>query len=145
MLVLWLVACSLGLQAVEGDVVEGGTSNTEDYPPIEEDLSGHVYIVQQDDFRITEPPDLIDYQNQQRVKLWGEAVVVTDDSELLAQVMPANYEATAAQVIVFRVVAWDANCPKHIPRRFEAEEVRTLVAAKDARIAELEAELRSIR
>ncbi|HNC96554.1 MAG TPA: hypothetical protein PLA94_12010 [Myxococcota bacterium] len=64
MLVLWLVACSLGLQAVEGDVVEGGTSNTEDYPPIEEDLSGHVYIVQQDDFRITEPPDLIDYQNQ---------------------------------------------------------------------------------
>ncbi len=64
MLLLWMVACSLGLQAVEGDVVEGNTSTTEDYPPIEEDLSGHLYIVQPDDFRITEPPDLIDYQTQ---------------------------------------------------------------------------------
>lgn len=63
MLLLWFVACSMGLQAVEGDVVEGGTSNTEDFPPIEEDLTGNVYIVQPDDFRISDPPDLIDYQN----------------------------------------------------------------------------------
>lgn len=63
MLLQWFVACSMGLQAVEGDVVEGGTSNTEDFPPIEEDLTGNVYIVQPDDFRISDPPDLIDYQN----------------------------------------------------------------------------------
>jgi hypothetical protein len=63
-LLLWMVACSLGLQAVEGDVVEGDTSNAEGYPPIEDDLTGYVYLVQQDGFRISEPPDLIDYQNQ---------------------------------------------------------------------------------
>ncbi|MGD9865067.1 MAG: hypothetical protein AB7S99_17835, partial [Pseudodonghicola sp.] len=36
---------------------------------------------------------------------------------------------------------WDQNCPPHIPRRIDLARVATLLADRDARIAELEAAL----
>jgi hypothetical protein len=84
---------------------------------------------------------LMDYAHQQRVKIWGEARVVRDDPDLLARVMPANYDAVPEQVIVITVTAWDANCPQHIPQRIDADDVARALAARDARIAALEAEL----
>ncbi|MBK6809415.1 MAG: pyridoxamine 5'-phosphate oxidase family protein [Sandaracinaceae bacterium] len=88
---------------------------------------------------------LIDYQHQQRVKIWGEARVVDDDPALLASLMPVGYDARPEQVVIIDVTAWDANCPQHIPQRFEAEDVAALVASKNARIAALEEELRTLR
>ncbi len=84
---------------------------------------------------------LIDYHVQQRVKLWGEARVVEDDPDLTATLFPEGYEARADQAMVFVVSAWDANCPQHIPQRFEASEVAAALAERDARIAALEAEV----
>ena len=84
---------------------------------------------------------LIDYRHRRRIKVWGDARVVEDDPALLARLMPAGYQARPAQVIVLTVKAWDANCPQHIPRLFDAAEVNEAVAARDRRIAELEAEL----
>ena len=88
---------------------------------------------------------LIDYVNRRRVKLWGEARVIEGDSELTARLMPKGYKARASQVIVFKVHAWDANCPQHIPRRLEASDVAAALAERDERIAELEAQLQALR
>ena len=88
---------------------------------------------------------LIDYVNRRRVKLWGEARVVEGDSELTEQLMPKGYKARASQVIVFKVHAWDANCPQHIPQRLEASDVAAALAERDQRISELEAQLRALR
>jgi uncharacterized protein len=88
---------------------------------------------------------LIDYARRRRVKIWGEARVIEDDAALIASLMPQNYKARPEQAILFAVSAWDANCPQHIPQRFEAADVAALVAAKDVRIAALEAELASAR
>lgn len=88
---------------------------------------------------------LIDYARRQRVKIWGEARVVEDDPALLGRLTPAGYEARPERAIVIRVTAWDANCPQHIPRRLEAAEVEAALAARDARIAELESELEALR
>jgi predicted pyridoxine 5'-phosphate oxidase superfamily flavin-nucleotide-binding protein len=88
---------------------------------------------------------LIDYANQQRVKIWGEARVVESDAELTARLMPQAYKARAAQVILFKVVAWDANCPQHIPQRLDAAEVAAPLAERDRRIEALESELKQLR
>lgn len=88
---------------------------------------------------------LIDYTERARVKIWGEARVVVEDAALLERLRPRDYRARVEQAIVFRVRAWDANCPQHIPRRFEAEEVEAALKQRDERIAELEAELRQVR
>ena len=84
---------------------------------------------------------LIDYATQQRIKLWGEARVVEDDAALLADLMPKDGKSRGEQVLEFRVLAWDANCPKHIPQRFDAADVARALEQRDQRIAELEARL----
>ena len=88
---------------------------------------------------------LIDYEHRRRIKVWGTARVVEGDDELLRRLMPAGYHARPEQVVLFNVTAWDVNCPQHIPQRFEAGDVERALAARDARIAELEAELERVR
>jgi predicted pyridoxine 5'-phosphate oxidase superfamily flavin-nucleotide-binding protein len=87
---------------------------------------------------------LIDYASRQRVKIWGEARVVEDDQALLARIAPEGYEARPERAIVIQVTAWDANCPQHIPQRFEADAVKGALAERDARIAALEGAVRRL-
>lgn len=84
---------------------------------------------------------LIDYVHRRRIKIWGTARVVEGDAELTLDLMPEAYRARPEQVILFTVSAWDANCPQHIPQRFEAADVAKALADRDARIATLEAEV----
>jgi predicted pyridoxine 5'-phosphate oxidase superfamily flavin-nucleotide-binding protein len=84
---------------------------------------------------------LMDYAHRRRVKIWGKARVVEDDPALLTSLMPQGYKARPEQVILFTISAWDTNCPQHIPQKFDAADVAAALASRDARIAELEAEL----
>ena len=84
---------------------------------------------------------LIDYAHRRRIKIWGEARVVEGDDALLARLMPGGYRARPEQALLFTVSAWDANCPQHIPQRFEAADVAAALAERDGKIAALEAEL----
>jgi uncharacterized protein len=107
------------------------------------DYSGNRQYITQGN--LTENPKahifLMDYAHRRRVKLWGEARVVEDDPALLASLMPQGYKARPEQAILFTIAAWDTNCPQHIPQKFDAADVATALASRDARIAELEAEL----
>ena len=87
----------------------------------------------------------MDYTHRRRIKLWGRARVVSDDPGLVARLMPENYPARAEQAILFTVLAWDANCPQHIPRKLNAGEARTAIANLEARLATLEAENAALR
>jgi predicted pyridoxine 5'-phosphate oxidase superfamily flavin-nucleotide-binding protein len=84
---------------------------------------------------------LIDYARRRRIKIWGTARVVEGDAALMHRLMPEGYRARAEQVVLFTVAAWDVNCPQHIPQRFEAADVEAAIRSRDARIAELEAEV----
>lgn len=88
---------------------------------------------------------LMDYAHRQRIKIWGEARVVEGDEALIARLMPQGYNARPEQVILFTVTAWDANCPQHIPVRFEAADVTAALDARDARIQALELEVQQLR
>jgi len=95
---------------------------------------------------------IVDYAHRRRVKIWGEARVVEDDPALTQALMPKGYRARPEQVIVFKIAAWDTNCPQHIPQKFDAADVAAAMAeasakveAGDKRIAELEAELTKLK
>lgn len=88
---------------------------------------------------------LIDYAHRQRLKIWGEARVIEDDPALVASLMPQGYNAKPEQSILFTVAAWDSNCPQHIPQKLDLADVVTVVTARDARIAELEAEVAELK
>ena len=88
---------------------------------------------------------VMDYAHRRRVKIWGEARVIDDDPALMKSLMPAGYKARPEQVILFKIAAWDTNCPQHIPQKFDAADVAAALAARDARIAELEEELAALK
>ena len=88
---------------------------------------------------------LMDYAGRQRIKLWGRAQVVEDDPALLEALSLPGYPGRVERAIIFTLEAWDANCPQHIVRRFDEASVATLVAGLEARIAELETELATLR
>lgn len=111
------------------------------------DFSGNQQFISQGN--LSENPKvhlfLMDYTHRQRIKIWGEAKVVEGDANLMAQLMPANYNAKPEQVMVVSVTAWDANCPQHIPVKLDAATVKEAIDARDQRIQELEAELARLR
>lgn len=84
---------------------------------------------------------LMDYRNRRRVKIWGTARVVENDSALMDALMPEDYQARPEAAIVFTVVSWDTNCPQHIPQMVFADDIESLVA----RVSELEAENARLR
>ncbi|MBS0254796.1 MAG: pyridoxamine 5'-phosphate oxidase family protein [Proteobacteria bacterium] len=88
---------------------------------------------------------LMDYAHRRRIKLWGRARVVAGDAALIERLMPDDYPARPEQVILFTVVAWDVNCPQHIPQKLNASEAAGLVADLRARITSLEADNHRLR
>src|SRR5262245_59068292 len=88
---------------------------------------------------------LMDYAHQQRVKLWGSARVVEDDTELLDCLRDPDYPGKVERAIVFTVEAWDINCPQHIHQRFSQREVQPVIDQLQGRIAELEATLAKVQ
>lgn len=95
---------------------------------------------------------IMDYAHRRRVKIWGEARVVEDDPALTQALMPKDYRARPEQVILFKIAAWDTNCPQHIPQKFDAADVAAAmgeasakIEERDKRIAALEAELARLK
>ena len=84
---------------------------------------------------------VLHFATQQRLKLWGRARVVDEPRALAALRLPEGEAARAERAVVFTLAAWDANCPRHIPRLVPAAEVERTVRELEARIAALEAQL----
>lgn len=74
----------------------------------------------------------MDYTNRRRLKVWGEAFVSYDAN--LKTMMNGPGDTEPYPVIVFRVKAWDENCPKHIPQMFD----KRVIDALESRIHDLE-------
>lgn len=73
---------------------------------------------------------LMDYPSQQRLKIWAESEViyVEDDSELLKDLEVSEYNAHVERLIIFKIQAYDWNCPQHITPRYTAEEISEEIA-----------------
>jgi hypothetical protein len=87
---------------------------------------------------------LMDYAQRRRIKLWGRARAVEGDPALFDRLSDPAYDARPEQAIVFDLEAWDVNCPQHIPQLLPAADIARALAARDARIAELEARVREL-
>lgn len=86
---------------------------------------------------------LMDFARRRRIKLWGRAEVVENDAELLKKLHDPSYGSEPERMILFHIDAWDVNCSQHIKPRFTEEEIGDSIAALRARIAELEAQVKT--
>lgn len=89
---------------------------------------------------------VMDYPNRRRLKLLGHLrfhAAADADTALLAAVALPGYRARVERVATIEVAAFDWNCPQHITPRYTAAELESATSELHARIAALEAELRS--
>ena len=73
---------------------------------------------------------LMDYAQQQRLKVFGHARVVDagQDAGLLEDLVDPSYDAEVERAVVVTVDAYDWNCRQHITRRYTAAEIDRLAA-----------------
>ena len=71
---------------------------------------------------------LMDYPSQRRLKIWAESTIVpaNEDEELLKRLQIDGYKARLERVVVFKIKAYDWNCPQHITPRYTADEITAL-------------------
>lgn len=90
---------------------------------------------------------LMDYKNRERLKILGHARV--EDArvhpELTTQITDPKMRSSVERLVFIDVVSFDWNCPKYITPRYSAEEVEEYVGPLRRRIAELEAQLDTVK
>jgi uncharacterized protein len=84
---------------------------------------------------------LMDYENRERIKIWGRAKVVEDDPDLISRLMPEHYRARPEQAIIITVEAWDGNCSSHIPHLIPAEDAAKMIDSLTQKIDALQSQL----
>ena len=89
---------------------------------------------------------LMDYARRERLKILGHARVedARRHPELVAQLAEPEMRGIVERLFLIEVVSFAWNCPKYITPRYTAAEVEQAIAPLRQRIAELEAQLKSI-
>ena len=86
---------------------------------------------------------LMDYVRSRRIKVWGKARIVEANPALLDSLRDSTYPGKVERAILFEIEAWDVNCPQHIHKRFPQHQVASVIEQLQAKIAELEARLKT--
>lgn len=82
----------------------------------------------------------VDYPNQRRLKIWGEAQLLAPDADPKLAMALDGGNGSVDQIVKITVLAVDWNCPRHIPRRFTLAELEPELAVMRDKIAKLTTE-----
>ena len=90
---------------------------------------------------------LVNYPRRARMKLYGHVAMteLSDNPELVERLMMPGYRARPERAMLFKLEAFDWNCPQHITPRFTEEELIPMMAPVRDRIAALEEENKMLR
>jgi predicted pyridoxine 5'-phosphate oxidase superfamily flavin-nucleotide-binding protein len=89
---------------------------------------------------------LMDYPNQQRLKLLGHARIIDAAAEPeIAAKLQDDYAAKVERGIVISIEGYDWNCPQHITPRFTAAEIAEVLGPVEEKMKALEAENAALR
>jgi predicted pyridoxine 5'-phosphate oxidase superfamily flavin-nucleotide-binding protein len=88
----------------------------------------------------------MDYPRQARLKLFVRVrnVALAGDDELAIKLIDPTYKARIERALLFDVEAFDWNCSQHITPRYTVEQIAPSLQKLQARIAELEAEVKRL-
>lgn len=88
---------------------------------------------------------LMDYVHSRRIKVWGTAQIIEGDQEILEQLRDPSYPGKVERAILFKIEAWDVNCPQHIHKRFSQRQVAPVIEQLQQRIRELELQVAELQ
>ncbi len=89
----------------------------------------------------------MDYANRQRLKIMARAEFfdASDRPDLIEQLADPSYQARTERAVVYRVEAFDWNCPQHITPRWTEDELAPMIEEMQTRLNELQEENDKLR
>jgi predicted pyridoxine 5'-phosphate oxidase superfamily flavin-nucleotide-binding protein len=90
---------------------------------------------------------LLSYPLRARLKIYAEAEIVElqEDSSLYDFLSPKDYQFKPEKMMIFKIKAYDWNCPQHINPKYTLEEVRELLEPQQQYINRLEEEIKALK
>jgi len=90
---------------------------------------------------------LLSYVLKARLKIYAEAEIVElhEDSDLYDFLRPKDYKFKPEWMMIFKIKAYDWNCPQHINPKYSIDEVRELLEPQQRYIASLEQEIKDLK
>lgn len=86
---------------------------------------------------------MVSYPNRARLKIYAEAEIVElkDDDHLFELLQPDDYKFRPERMMLFKIKAYDWNCPQHITPRFTVNQIGEVLAPQKKYIADLEQQI----
>ena len=74
---------------------------------------------------------LMDYANQQRLKIWNEVTITEtgEDPALVKMLEMPDYKASVERAVLLKVQAFNWNCPQHITPHYTANEFEQMTGS----------------
>lgn len=90
---------------------------------------------------------LLSYPLRTRLKIYAEAEIVelSEDNNLYDFLRPKDYKFKPERMILFKINAYDWNCPQHINPKYTVEEIRELLEPQKQYIDTLEKEIKALK
>lgn len=90
---------------------------------------------------------MVSYPMRARLKIYAEAEIVEiqDNPKLFHELRPEDYKFKPERMMVFKIKAYDWNCPQHITPKFSIPEIEELVEPKNKYITKLEQEVKMLK
>ena len=90
---------------------------------------------------------MVSYPNRARLKIYAEAEIVElkDNDDLFKLLKPDDYKFRPERMMIFKIKAYDWNCPQHITPRFTVREIEEVLAPQKRYIADLERQIEILK
>jgi predicted pyridoxine 5'-phosphate oxidase superfamily flavin-nucleotide-binding protein len=90
---------------------------------------------------------LVSYPLRARLKIYAEAELVdlNEDDGLYQYLKPRDYKFKPERMMLFRIQAYDWNCPQHIQQRYSIPEIEELISPQREYIKSLELEISALK
>jgi predicted pyridoxine 5'-phosphate oxidase superfamily flavin-nucleotide-binding protein len=90
---------------------------------------------------------LLSYPLKARLKIYAKAEIVEIDKDprLYDFLKPDGYRYKSEWMLVFKISAYDWNCPQHIVPKYSIEEIEELLKPQKAYIQQLEEDIKKLR
>lgn len=89
---------------------------------------------------------MVSYPQRARLKIYAEAQIldVEGNSELYEKLKPEDYKFKPEQMMVFKIKAYDWNCPQHITPRYTVAEIKEVFDLQKKHIGDLEQQIKDL-
>ena len=90
---------------------------------------------------------MVSYPNRARLKIYAEAEIVElqDNDPLFGLLRPQDYKFRPERMMIFKIKAYDWNCPQHITPRYTVQEIEQALAPQREYIAGLEQQIVALK